>query len=506
MLFKKLIIIPIAIISLDGLTGINNINQTPFENNLRIMSFSNLNGAINESEYYQGGNSISHGGTEQYPIVSNKGIEKHFFLKRDKFHGGGMINLAKLIETKRLEVGYKNNVLVDAGGTLVTNDIDSDNFKNTMSLHIDMGVDVFGIGRELLNGEEQIMHIAKEYEGSEVGIVSTNISDDGGFLFNPFMEFAFAGKKIVFVGHSNVHIGQGKIYKSGFYVSKKLDNLRKMVGYFVDDDLFVILVSSNSIAHNSEIARTIPGIRVIIGGSDSLELPHPIFVKNDLGNTLITTSGSNGMFLSTLDINLDSKNMDEFRYKLIPTISKDIKKKLQGYRFFFGQEKFDFKKIIKTNKALSVDSIKMGSLDSFFLKSLADHLKPDLIIGSPPLGKISIKENNDITEEHLLTYFGMGNNKIIDSFFTGEKIKEIIYKYYNSNYYLSNGNYMNIRHFGLDFTVTQKNNENIIKINSINNKPFDEKTQYRLVGWGDWISKATDGIGIEKFIMEEIFK
>jgi len=65
-------------------------------------------------------------------------------------------------------------------------------------------------------------------------------------------------------------------------------------------------------------------INIIIGGADKVPLPHPIYVSNDEGVVLITSSGGAGNYLSVLDLDMSTKIIDNFKYSILPVNSEKI--------------------------------------------------------------------------------------------------------------------------------------------------------------------------------------
>ena len=476
----------------------SNIDNTPpFENNLRIMSFSNMNEVVGSRKYHNIESLVSMKGIDQFPILGGKEIKESFGVSNSDVQGGGMVNLAKLIEIKRREVNYSNTIVLDAGGSLASLKGASINHNNLMSLHIDMGVDVMSIGKEIELGAEHVRYIASEYGESSISVLSANLIEGDSFLFNPFKEFKIGDHKIVVVGYSNEYKNKFEIIEA----TRDLSNLKDIVGYFSKDNYFIILLSANDINRNIEIATEVPGINIIVGGSDLLSLPHPIFIHNDLGTTGVITSGSGGDMLSVLDINLDGEKLDEFRYNAIQSESKYIEEKTSDYTFFYNLKDFKYKKIQEVSEDLVSGGVVMGNLDELFLSKIFSHHKPDLIIGDAPEAIVSVSKEVGLYDHHIFNYFGNGRNRFFDTYILGSDLLKKLTKAVNSMENFSNNNFISLRTMGISFDINYGDEKNTVVINKVNNKKFSATNNYKLVGWGDSFINSKNGPFVDKIII-----
>ena len=68
------------------------------------------------------------------------------------------------------------------------------------------------------------------------------------------------------------------------------------------------------------MASVVTGIDVILSGHTHDALPEPVLV----GDTIVVASGSNGKFVSRVDLDIRNGRMMGFRHKLIPIFSDVI--------------------------------------------------------------------------------------------------------------------------------------------------------------------------------------
>ena len=466
----------------------------PFKDNLRIMHFSNAFSTLYPRPYNSRRNLISSEGVNVYPIVgSDKIIEIYGSnkYKQDIKDGemiGGMHNLRKLVEIKRNEVGFENNLLFDIGGSLSDGIYYSDDlYKAVVGGHIDMSIDGMSLGHEVTLGRAHIEKIAKDYEGSNITILSTNIRDKQGFFFNPYKEYKINNKNIVVLGISYFTSSIPREKYDTISNRMELDNLTKMVDYFAEDTDLIILLSSNTLEENIKLAKKVPGLNMILGGSDSMILPHPVGVETDDGITLVSTSGSNGNFLSVFDIDLSTKSIENYRYKLSLVYPEIVSEQTYGYNFYYKDYKPNSINLVKVVENMGTGGLHTGDLDRYFLQVLKRIEKADVAISQPSMHNMLIKAGEYITEDDIDRYFNMISHRSEEIFITGEDLSKQVNGYYKSKVLSrpSGTSNMGMRSSGLEYTIDLGNKLNIITIQKVNGIKFSPSKRYKVVGWGD---------------------
>jgi len=83
----------------------------------------------------------------------------------------------------------------------------------------------------------------------------------------------------------------------------------------------VVLLSHNGMDVDLKLATRVTGIDAIMGGHTHDGVPAPTIVNNAGGQTLVINSGSNGKFLSVLDLDVRAGKIQGYRYKLLPVFA-----------------------------------------------------------------------------------------------------------------------------------------------------------------------------------------
>src|SRR5690606_34037045 len=82
----------------------------------------------------------------------------------------------------------------------------------------------------------------------------------------------------------------------------------------------VVVLSHNGFDVDKKMAGRVSGIDVLLSGHTHDALPEPVLV----GETIIVPSGSNGKFVSRVDLDVRDGRLMGFRHKLIPIFSDVI--------------------------------------------------------------------------------------------------------------------------------------------------------------------------------------
>src|SRR6185503_19597429 len=83
----------------------------------------------------------------------------------------------------------------------------------------------------------------------------------------------------------------------------------------------VVLLSHNGMDVDLKLAQRVRGIHAILGGHTHDALPRPVLVKNAGGTTIVTNAGCSGKFLAVLDLDVQGREVRDYRYRLLPVFA-----------------------------------------------------------------------------------------------------------------------------------------------------------------------------------------
>jgi sulfur-oxidizing protein SoxB len=87
----------------------------------------------------------------------------------------------------------------------------------------------------------------------------------------------------------------------------------------------VVLLSHNGMEVDLKLASRVTGIDFVFGGHTHDAIPEPVVISNSNGKTVVMNSGTNGKFLSVLDINVRDGRLRDYKYRLLPVFANLLK-------------------------------------------------------------------------------------------------------------------------------------------------------------------------------------
>jgi sulfur-oxidizing protein SoxB len=236
---------------------------------------------------------------------------------------GGLDRVATIVKRARAERGAENVVLLDGGDT----------WQGSYTSNKTAGADMIA-AMNLLQPDAMTGHWEFTYGADRVRQVIESLSFPflGCNIFDAeWDEPAFDAHRIVERGGVKVAIiGQAFPYtpiaNPRWMIPQWSFGIREdQVARAVEEvraegaDL-VVLLSHNGFDVDRKLASRVKGIDIVLTGHTHDALPEPVMV----GKTLLIASGSNGKFLSRLDLDVRDGALKDFRYRLIPVFSDVI--------------------------------------------------------------------------------------------------------------------------------------------------------------------------------------
>ena len=165
-----------------------------------------------------------------------------------------------------------------------------------------MGYHAMGIGDDDLNfGKEFLLKISKR---AKFPIISSNVFDDGSKkpLFQSSMIKEINGLRIGIVSllSQDVFLGPSDPRSKGVIIRPPIETAQNLVNELAPKTDLIILLSHLGYPKDVELAQTISGIHIIVGGHTGVNLTNPPVFKN----TIIVQTASKGMYGTRLDLNI----------------------------------------------------------------------------------------------------------------------------------------------------------------------------------------------------------
>ncbi|RVT81759.1 thiosulfohydrolase SoxB [Rhodobacteraceae bacterium CCMM004] len=259
------------------------------------------------------------------------GSPSHYALTYDDFAAlgreygrmGGLDRIATVVAAIRAD--RPDAILLDGGdtwhGSYLCYHTKGQNVVNAMNL---LRPDAMTFHWEFTLGTERLLELIEQvpYEALGQNIFDAEW-DEPAENFAPYTWFERGGAKIAVIGQAFPYMpiaNPGWMfpeYSFGIRESQMQETVDQARSEGAD---LVVLLSHNGFDTDKKMAGQVTGIDVILSGHTHDALPEPVLV----GETIIVATGSNGKFVSRVDLNVEDGRMTGFRHKLIPIFSDVI--------------------------------------------------------------------------------------------------------------------------------------------------------------------------------------
>ncbi len=273
----------------------------------------------------------------------------------------------------------------------------------------------------------------------------------------------------------------------------------------------VVCLSHNGFDVDKKMASRVTGIDVILSGHTHDALPEPVLV----GETIIIASGSNGKFVSRVDLDVRDGRMMGFRHKLIPVFS-DVIEPDKAVSALIDEQRAPYKDeleevIGQTDSLLYRRGNFAGSWDDLICNALISEREADIAMSPGVRWGPSLLPGQDITREDLFNVTSMTYGEAYRTEMTGERIKVILEdvgdNLFNPDPYLQQGGDM-VRVGGLGFTIdiNKKQGERFSDLTfTKTGEPIDPAKTYVVAGWAS-VNEGTEGPQIWDVVEDYIRK
>ena len=236
---------------------------------------------------------------------------------------GGLDRVATVIKAMRAD--RPDAILLDGGdtwhGSMTCYETQGQDMVNVMNL---LKPDAMTFHWEFTLGSDRVREIV---QGLPFAAMGQNIFDaewdEPSEDFKPYEFFERGGVKVAVIGQAFPYM---PIANPGWMFPEYSFGIRDEHMQDMVDEVrakgaeLVVCLSHNGFDVDKKMAGNVTGLDVILSGHTHDALPEPVLV----GDTIIVASGSNGKFVSRVDLDVRDGRMMGFRHKLIPIFSDVI--------------------------------------------------------------------------------------------------------------------------------------------------------------------------------------
>ena len=273
----------------------------------------------------------------------------------------------------------------------------------------------------------------------------------------------------------------------------------------------VVVLSHNGFDVDKKMAGRVKGIDVILSGHTHDALPEPVLV----GETIVVASGSNGKFVSRVDLDIQNGKMMGFRHKLIPIFSDvitpdaAITKLIDEQRAPYLDQLTEV--IGQTDSLLYRRGNFNGTWDDLICQALIEEREADISMSPGVRWGPSILPGQDITREDIWNVTSMTYGEAYRTEMTGEFIhvimEDVADNLFNTDpYYQQGGDMVRIGGMGYKIDVSKPQGSRISEMTLLKTgEAIDPAKTYQVAGWAS-VNEGTEGPQIWDVVENHIRK
>ena len=439
----------------------------------------------------------------------NDGSPSHYALTHNDFSAlakeygrlGGLDRVATVIKSIRAD--RPDAILLDGGdtwhGSYTCHHTQGQDMVNVMNA---LKTEAMTFHWEFTLGSERVHEIIDTLPFPALG---QNIFDaewdEPAEYFKPYTFFERGGSKIAVIGQAFPYMpiaNPGWMFPE-YSFGIRDENMQAMVDEVrgLGADLVVVL-SHNGFDVDKKMASIVTGIDLILSGHTHDALPEPVLINK----TVIIASGSNGKFVSRVDLDVRNGQMLGFKHKLVPifadviTPDPDIADLINAQRAPFADQ---LSEVIGQSEGLLYRRGNFnGTWDDLICQAMIEEREADISLSPGVRWGPSILPGQDITREDIWNVTSMSYGKVYRTEMTGEFIhiilEDVADNLFNPDpYYQQGGDMVRIGGMGYRIDINKSQGDRISDLTLLKTgEKIDPSKVYIVAGWAS-VNEGTEG-------------
>ena len=439
----------------------------------------------------------------------NDGSPSHYALTHNDFSAlaqqygrvGGLDRVATVI--KAIRADRPDAILLDGGDT----------WHGSYTCHHSQGQDMVNVMNALKTeamtfhweftlGSDRVHEIIDTLPFPALG---QNIFDaewdEPADYFKPYTFFERGGSKIAVIGQAFPYMpiaNPGWMFPE-YSFGIRDENMQAMVDEVrgLGAELVVVL-SHNGFDVDKKMASIVSGIDIILSGHTHDALPEPVLINE----TVIVASGSNGKFVSRVDLDVRNGKMMGFKHKLIPIFS-DVITPDPDIAALIDEERAPYKsqlsEVIGQSESLLYRRGNFnGTWDDLICQAMIEEREADISMSPGVRWGPSILPGQDITREDIWNVTSMSYGKVYRTEMTGEFLhvilEDVADNLFNPDpYYQQGGDMVRIGGMGYRIDINKPQGRRISDLTLLKTgERIDPSKNYIVAGWAS-VNEGTEG-------------
>ena len=427
---------------------------------------------------------------------------------------GGLDRVATVV--RAIRAARPDALLLDGGdtwhGSYTCHQTQGQDMVNVMNA---LAPDAMTFHWEFTLGSERVNELV---EGLPFAALGQNIFDkewdEPAELFPPYKMFERGGTQIAVIGQAFPYMpiaNPGWMFPE-YAFGIRDEHMQEMVDEVRGQGAEVVVVlSHNGFDVDKKMASIVSGIDVILSGHTHDALPEPVIV----GDTIVVASGSNGKFVSRVDLDVRDGRMMGYRHKLIPIFSDVIEPDAE-MTALIDQQRAPFEAeltevIGQTDELLYRRGNFNGSWDDLICDALLSEREAEIALSPGVRWGPSLIPGDDITREDIWNVTSMSYGQAYRSEMTGEFLKVVLEdvadNIFNPDpYYQQGGDMVRVGGMGYRIDISKPQGQRISDMVLLKSgEAIDPARTYQVAGWAS-VNEGTEGPQIWDVVESHIRK
>ena len=439
---------------------------------------------------------IEPGSPDAYALTS----EDYVALARTYGRMGGLDRVATVIKRIRAERG-DGVLLLDGGDTW------QGSYTSNLTQGADMVEAMNALGPDAMTGHWEFTYgadrVEEVIEGLPFPFLGSNIYDNewNEPAFEPMAMFERGGAKIAVIGQAFPYtpIANPRWMIPGWSFGIREEDIAGHVETArADGAEVVVLLSHNGFDVDRKLASRVDGIDVILTGHTHDALPEPVIVNN----TLVIGSGSNGKFVSRVDLDVRDGRVQGYGYRLIPVFSDaipadpDMAALIDKVRAPYEAELA--RELATTESLLYRRGNFNGTFDDLFCQALIEERDAEIALSPGFRWGTTLLPGQTITVEDVHNACAMTYPAAYRTAMSGRMLKEILEdvadNLFNTDpYYQQGGDMVRVGGMGYAIDPNAAMGSRISSMTLLSTgEAIDPAREYAVAGWAS-VNEETEG-------------
>ncbi|MCY4303646.1 MAG: thiosulfohydrolase SoxB [Aestuariivita sp.] len=438
------------------------------------------------------------------------GSASHYALSSDDFAAlaqsygrvGGLDRVATVINAIRAD--RPDALLLDGGdtwhGSYTCYHTQGQDIVNVMNA---LKPDAMTMHWEFTLGSERLLELVESLPFSVLGqnIFDREWDEPMLEIFPPYKMFERGGVQIAVIGQAFPYLPIANPHWKfpEFSFGIRDENIAAMIDEVRSAGAdCVVLLSHNGFDVDKKLASVVPGIDIILSGHTHDALPEPVIIDK----TIIVPSGSNGKFVSRIDLDIDSGIVRGYKHKLIPVFS-DVIEPDPTVTSLIDAQRAPFNDALSevigtTDTMLYRRGNFNGTWDDLICDGILVERDAEIALSPGVRWGTSLIPKQEITREDIWNVTSMTYGETYRVEMTGEFLKVVLEdvadNIFNPDPFLQQGGDM-VRTGGLGYhiDVNKSIGERISEMTLLSTgEPIDPHRNYVVAGWAS-VNEGTEG-------------